>query len=68
MGLLLSYNGIERSWQVEIRLLDPNGQSIEKGVIVLDEHFAEVDFADEAGVKAAHSLINDERLNVSGGQ
>jgi hypothetical protein len=42
-------------------------QPIEKGAIVLDEHFAEVDIADEAGVKAAHSLIN-ERLNISGGQ
>jgi hypothetical protein len=67
VGLLLIYDGIERSWQVEIRLLDPNGQQIEEGAIVLDEQFTEVDIADEAGVKAAHSLI-DERVNISGGQ
>jgi hypothetical protein len=67
VGLLLNYDGIERSWQVEIRLLDPNGQPIEKGATVLDKHFTEVDIADEAGVKVAHSLI-DERLNISGGQ
>lgn len=67
VGLLMSYDGIARLWQVEMRLLDPNGQPIEKGATVLNKHFAEVDIADEAGIKAAHSLI-DERLNISGGQ
>ena len=67
VGLLMSYDGIARSWQVEIRLLDPNGRPIEKGATVLDEHFAEVDIADEAGIKAAHRLI-DERLNIPGEQ
>lgn len=67
VGLLLSEDGMEQSWQVEIRLLDPNGQPIEKGAIVLDEHFAEANIADEAGVKAAHSLI-EANLNISDGQ
>jgi hypothetical protein len=67
VGLLLCHDGTERSWQVEIRLLDPNGQLIEKGIIVLDEQFAEVDIGDEAGVKAAHSLIG-ERSRMSSRQ
>jgi hypothetical protein len=63
VGLLLSHDGISRSWQVEIRLLDPNGHPVENGNIVLAEQFPEADIADEAGVRAAHRLI-DKRLNV----
>lgn len=65
VGLLLSGSGIEPTWSVEIRLLDPNGHSVEKGAIVLEEDFAEVVSADEAGVKAAQRLI-DERFNGLG--
>jgi hypothetical protein len=65
VGLLLSGDGIEPTWRVEIRLLDPNGHPVEKGTIVLDDDFAEVVSADEAGVKAAQRLI-DERFNGLG--
>lgn len=65
VGLLLRGDGIEPTWRVEIRLLDANGHPVEKGAIVLDETFAEVVSADEAGVKAAHRLI-DERINSPG--
>lgn len=65
VGLLLSGDGIEPTWRVEIRLLDANGHPVEKSAIVLDEKFAEVVSADEAGVKAAQRLI-DERINGLG--
>jgi hypothetical protein len=58
VGLLLSHDGIERSWRVEIRLLDPDGHPVEEGAIVLDHQFA-----DQAGTRVAHGLI-EERLNA----
>jgi hypothetical protein len=61
VGLLASYDGIQQWWRVEVRLLDSNGHPVENGAIVLDEQFVEVAVADEAGVRAAHRLI-EERL------
>jgi hypothetical protein len=63
VGLVLSHDGIKRWWKVEVRLLDTNGHPVENGAIVLDEKFAEVAIADEAGMKAAHRLV-EERLSA----
>jgi hypothetical protein len=65
VGLLLSHDGIKRWWRVEVGLLDTNGHPVENGAIVLDEQFAEVAVADEAGVRAAHRLV-EERLSAPG--
>jgi hypothetical protein len=67
VGLLLSHDGIKRRWRVEVRLLDTNGHPMENGAIVLDEQFAEVAIADEAGVRAANRLV-EERLSVPNNQ
>jgi hypothetical protein len=67
VGLLAIYDGIKQWWRVEVRLLDSNGYLVEKGLIALDEQFAEVAIADEAAVRAAHRLV-EERLSVPGSQ
>jgi hypothetical protein len=67
VGLLATYDGIKQWWRVEVRLLESNGYPVENGPIVLDEQFAEVAIADEAGVIAAHILV-EERLRVPGNQ
>jgi hypothetical protein len=67
VGLLASYDRIKQWWRVEVRLLDSNGHPVESGAIVLDEQFAEVAVADEAGARAAHILV-EERLRVPGNQ
>jgi hypothetical protein len=50
VGLLLSHDGIERPRRVEIRLLNPNGHSLVKGALVLNEQFTEMHVADQAGI------------------
>jgi hypothetical protein len=59
VGLLVSYDGFKQWWKVEVRLLDSNGHPVENGAIVLDEQFVAPAVADEAGVRAAHRLVEE---------
>jgi len=62
VGLLLNHDGCELWWRAEVRLLDSNGHPVGNGAITLDEKFAEAAHADNAGIRAAHSLIEERSL------